>query len=111
MVYVYMKCMHELRLYSSSIEHILYMLNILGIEILLLLYTDIQLFNFWQSLSIFEIQHFNSKELKMYVKESESAIFLFLLVIFMLNFLIMLIAQKAGPHFELSSLPTLYCDD
>lgn len=91
MVYVYMKCMHELRLYSSSIEHILYMLNILGIEILLLLYTDIQLFNFWQSLSIFEIQHFNSNELKMYVKESESAIFLFLLVIFMLNFLIMLI--------------------
>lgn len=67
------------------------MLNILGIEILLLLYTDIQLFNFWQSLSIFEIQHFSSNELKMYVKESESVIFLFLLVTLMLNFLIMLI--------------------
>lgn len=67
--------MQEIRLNSSSTEHILYMLNILSIEILLLLYTDIQLFNFWQSLSIFEIQHFNSNELKMYVKENESAIF------------------------------------
>ena len=46
MVYVYMKYMHEIRLNSSFIEHILYMLNSLSIEILLLLYTDIQLFNF-----------------------------------------------------------------
>lgn len=74
MVYVYMKCMQEIRLNSSSTEHILYMLNILSIEILLLLYTDVKLFNFWQSLSIFEIQHFSSNELKMYVKESESGI-------------------------------------
>ena len=82
MVYVYMKCMQEIRLNSSSTERILYMLNILSVEILLLLYTDIQLFSFWQSLSIFEIQHFNSNELKMYVKESESAIFYISLVEF-----------------------------
>lgn len=82
MVYVYMKCMQEIRLNSSSTERILYMLNILSIEILLLLYTDIQLFSFWQSLSVFEIQHFNSIELKMYVKESEGAIFLISLVDF-----------------------------